>query len=740
MKKKYDKYFIVRIVIFCALFAIMFSISALLCSRYINSKEAEHKIESSNDFSKSCERIDYYITAIKSINEILFQDENIKKYASEKYRGYNHMDFENITNLSTKLATYQSSFMYMDFFISVSKSLDDMMIINSKTFNLENGISYLNLDADVFKKHLARSEAGTYYDIIINSQNSGNISFVCNKVYSEDSFVYIIYTFKDEGFLTNIKNAFVMFNDTGIVSNNRSLGAKETKKLEDALKRCNSFDKQKVVNELKKTNFNSLVYETDGVCASTYVYLYPDYCRYNLFLYLVLALLSAAFSYWAVPRVFKLIYMPLIRNLKLFSDGEKIEVDYITAFENKVNELLLNQTNHMEFVKNTKNRIKNSYLLELMNGILSKEKYAEFIEEFGLEYMNSSLRCIAFSISNGDSEDYLSDKKDVAEFKESIQSCIQNFFEDNFAGEIIISESNTWFGIVCSVPDIKTKFSSLIDKINDIIEITITIAIGREVANGFKISESYFDVIEILEQNSFGEESGVFEENGTQHEAHVYYPVIIEQSIIEHITRLDFEKAKNMLSTLISRNLDRFGQNRKIVSNFEFAVIQTIQRVLYRLNLDEEEVFPNGTVVYLELKMCKTSEEKEAKILQLFDCIFDYVTKTRLDNGENRYGKSILSYIDENYTKDISLADISASLKISTSLICSIMKERYNTTFKNYINQKRINSACELMTQNPTIKINQLAAEVGYNNATTFTRLFKKYKGVTPGEYMKDKI
>ncbi len=70
------------------------------------------------------------------------------------------------------------------------------------------------------------------------------------------------------------------------------------------------------------------------------------------------------------------------------------------------------------------------------------------------------------------------------------------------------------------------------------------------------------------------------------------------------------------------------------------------------------------------------------------------------------------------------------------SLICRVLKDEYNTTFKECINRKRIAESCKIIEQNPNIKVEELAETVGYNNTKTFARVFKKYKGVVPSEYM----
>ena len=53
-----------------------------------------------------------------------------------------------------------------------------------------------------------------------------------------------------------------------------------------------------------------------------------------------------------------------------------------------------------------------------------------------------------------------------------------------------------------------------------------------------------------------------------------------------------------------------------------------------------------------------------------------------------------------------------------------------------YINNLRIENACHLMIHS-NLSVTESALESGFNDLSYFTRLFKRYKGVTPSVYKK---
>jgi YesN/AraC family two-component response regulator len=98
--------------------------------------------------------------------------------------------------------------------------------------------------------------------------------------------------------------------------------------------------------------------------------------------------------------------------------------------------------------------------------------------------------------------------------------------------------------------------------------------------------------------------------------------------------------------------------------------------------------------------------------------------------------QKVIKYIEENYSKDISLADAANFCGISSGYVGKLFREHTgDTTFKDYLNKFRVEKAKELILADKNIKINDIAATVGFLNTTTFIRVFKKYESITPGEY-----
>lgn len=97
--------------------------------------------------------------------------------------------------------------------------------------------------------------------------------------------------------------------------------------------------------------------------------------------------------------------------------------------------------------------------------------------------------------------------------------------------------------------------------------------------------------------------------------------------------------------------------------------------------------------------------------------------------------EKILNYLDENFTDgELSQQQVADNFEISVYSLSKMFNGQIGTGFVDYINGKRIEYAKELLlTTEKNVK--EIAVMVGFNNSKYFTGIFKKYTGMTPGEF-----
>ena len=96
--------------------------------------------------------------------------------------------------------------------------------------------------------------------------------------------------------------------------------------------------------------------------------------------------------------------------------------------------------------------------------------------------------------------------------------------------------------------------------------------------------------------------------------------------------------------------------------------------------------------------------------------------------------KRMLRYVQQNYTEEISVADIAASASISQSECLRCFKSTIGIPPIQYVKRFRVQKAAELLSSTSQ-KIGDIGAQVGFLDTSYFTRSFREVKGMSPGEY-----
>ncbi|KFC57913.1 transcriptional regulator [Flavobacterium gilvum] len=109
----------------------------------------------------------------------------------------------------------------------------------------------------------------------------------------------------------------------------------------------------------------------------------------------------------------------------------------------------------------------------------------------------------------------------------------------------------------------------------------------------------------------------------------------------------------------------------------------------------------------------------------------DFVNETIYDT--TRIDK-IISYLNKNYTRNVTLDEIASFAAMNPSAFCRYFKSKTGKSFKNYIIDMRIGYACKLLMMED-ISISQLSIKCGFETLSYFNRAFKKNTGYVPSQY-----
>lgn len=175
--------------------------------------------------------------------------------------------------------------------------------------------------------------------------------------------------------------------------------------------------------------------------------------------------------------------------------------------------------------------------------------------------------------------------------------------------------------------------------------------------------------------------------------------------------------------------------------------------LLKKLNLDTDfSVFPSyyndkiGDIIKEAIHSDYTSKNIDYSLLSILYSAISYLPSrtfsqiihpiTPQSDYSNVYIQKACSYIENNYFKQITVADIALHVNISTGHLLRLFKQILNRTPQRYLTGYRMHIAKTLLVET-TMSISEIANAVGYPDARHFSQLFRSRSGFTPSQYRK---
>lgn len=132
--------------------------------------------------------------------------------------------------------------------------------------------------------------------------------------------------------------------------------------------------------------------------------------------------------------------------------------------------------------------------------------------------------------------------------------------------------------------------------------------------------------------------------------------------------------------------------------------------------------------------------DNELMIKALLFEIWDICIRSAEKNADMLENKSIddmkvmMSYIKENYNRDITLEEMAAFLNVSKGFLCRQFSRVLHMTPFEYLIQIRIDKGCEML-KNTDLSVGEIATSCGFNSFSYFSKIFRERVGITPREY-----
>lgn len=203
--------------------------------------------------------------------------------------------------------------------------------------------------------------------------------------------------------------------------------------------------------------------------------------------------------------------------------------------------------------------------------------------------------------------------------------------------------------------------------------------------------------------------------------------------LYEAINRIVCDENDNLYCipvTVLKSELIIFFAFKKQNLNLMEAV-NTVKRKLNEsltINACEKDIIKADTLVGMHEIIYKGESPNAKKI--------NDIIRNDNVNNTNAYVEKIKEYIDDNYSRNITLDEIADEMHMNPAAFSRFFKNNIGEKFVEYLNRIRVEKAKQMIIMSGD-NINELYEKCGYMSKAHFFKNFRYYTGMTPMEYRK---
>lgn len=191
--------------------------------------------------------------------------------------------------------------------------------------------------------------------------------------------------------------------------------------------------------------------------------------------------------------------------------------------------------------------------------------------------------------------------------------------------------------------------------------------------------------------------------------------------------------AQQLLELLLVDIIEINSEDIDTVKARVIELVVIISRAAVDGGADLSVILQQNALFYLELhKITKTEEIClwSRGMLETFMNLID----TNKDQKNLQAIQKAAEYIRKNFRNKITIEDIAQEVYLSPCYVSRVFKQGLGCTLMEYLTKVRVDEA-KTMLKNHKYNVMQVAEEIGFEDPAYFTRVFKKFEGITPSKY-----
>ncbi|KOY16567.1 helix-turn-helix domain-containing protein [Paenibacillus xylanivorans] len=283
-------------------------------------------------------------------------------------------------------------------------------------------------------------------------------------------------------------------------------------------------------------------------------------------------------------------------------------------------------------------------------------------------------------------------------------------------------------------------FESVRVWVQENLKFTVTVGIGEQVAELSSVANSYKEALRALKYKIvLGENRLITSEHIANHgQVEVFSQLNVIRSIIQSFRLLEDEWKTKYDKLINEMKLGLLTKDE--ITNLMNYLIYFLGLEISGMTKEVQEIWMRDGLPRLSkiIDECHSLEQMREESLTVLNSFF-----TGLKEAQNRRLhaatiRDMRKMIEEEYANpNMSLEYLSSTFNINGKYVSKLFREETGQKFVDFLIDIRLQAAKRLLTETQG-SMQEVAEQVGYTSAISFSRVFKKVVGYSPSEFREE--
>lgn len=211
------------------------------------------------------------------------------------------------------------------------------------------------------------------------------------------------------------------------------------------------------------------------------------------------------------------------------------------------------------------------------------------------------------------------------------------------------------------------------------------------------------------------------------------YPYDMEKALIAKVKAGHSQEAKGILNDLLGYVLFSGGSSLDTVKARAIELCSLLSRAAIEGGAATDSILKINNQFLKSLQQINDLDSlcfKLQETVEVFtESMFNYIPSKNYE-----LMKKAMLFISDNFSSDITLEDVADHVHLNPAYFSTVFKQSSGSSFKEYLNMVRIEESKRLLA-NTDYSIIDIAVATGFEDQSYFSKVFKRYTGLTPKQY-----